>query len=335
MNSLFSLSITSSHFGDQQIGERIYPKGTALPAWTGPSVIVAKNEGSGPGISQTFVGDSAALPTNRICEALALRIQNTILDCKPEPFHVYITLPVHSEGSLDNGMTTTQVHWTMQTLVFGTHSLLNRIRRALKAREMMDKGEKLYDSEGKELTDSEVYKVIHHPYDRRYEEIPLKKCFDYVTLLNLRNWEKLGDRYVTEQIYGHTKLMIVDDRYVLVGSANINDRSLLGTRDSELAVMIMDSATGLNDVCGNGNPKLIRQFAHELRKAVWKKIFGITGKQRPATELETAIEQPINPKSWQKIQAVLQRNTRLYEAAFKFIPRNESVYPIDKEAQFR
>jgi len=28
-------------------------------------------------------------------------------------------------------------------------------------------------------------------------------------------------------------LMIIDDRIALIGSANINDRSLLGSRDSE------------------------------------------------------------------------------------------------------
>lgn len=32
----------------------------------------------------------------------------------------------------------------------------------------------------------------------------------------------------------HSKVMIVDDNTVLVGSANINDRSLLGLRDSEV-----------------------------------------------------------------------------------------------------
>lgn len=37
---------------------------------------------------------------------------------------------------------------------------------------------------------------------------------------------------VTEIIYIHSKLMIVDDKYVIIGSANINDRSLLGDRDS-------------------------------------------------------------------------------------------------------
>lgn len=35
--------------------------------------------------------------------------------------------------------------------------------------------------------------------------------------------------------------MIVDDRKVIIGSANINDRSMLGTRDSELAVLIEDT----------------------------------------------------------------------------------------------
>lgn len=35
-------------------------------------------------------------------------------------------------------------------------------------------------------------------------------------------------------MYVHSKIMIVDDRAALVGSANINDRSLLGSRDSEV-----------------------------------------------------------------------------------------------------
>ena len=38
------------------------------------------------------------------------------------------------------------------------------------------------------------------------------------------------------QVYTHSKLMIVDDWCLIVGSANINDRSMLGDRDSEMAV---------------------------------------------------------------------------------------------------
>lgn len=41
---------------------------------------------------------------------------------------------------------------------------------------------------------------------------------------------------MTEILYIHSKLMIVDDRNVIIGSANINDRSLKGPRDSEIAV---------------------------------------------------------------------------------------------------
>jgi phospholipase D1/2 len=43
---------------------------------------------------------------------------------------------------------------------------------------------------------------------------------------------------VTELIYVHSKLLIADDRLVICGSANINDRSMLGKRDSEIAVIV-------------------------------------------------------------------------------------------------
>ncbi len=37
-------------------------------------------------------------------------------------------------------------------------------------------------------------------------------------------------------IYVHSKMMIVDDAYIIVGSANINQRSMSGSRDTEIAV---------------------------------------------------------------------------------------------------
>ena len=42
-------------------------------------------------------------------------------------------------------------------------------------------------------------------------------------------------------MYIHSKLMIVDDCRVIIGSANINDRSMLGDRDSELAILVEDN----------------------------------------------------------------------------------------------
>ena len=37
-------------------------------------------------------------------------------------------------------------------------------------------------------------------------------------------------------VYVHSKMAIFDDDYIIVGSANINDRSMTGTRDTEIAM---------------------------------------------------------------------------------------------------
>jgi len=37
-------------------------------------------------------------------------------------------------------------------------------------------------------------------------------------------------------IYVHSKGMIVDDEFVIIGSANINQRSMEGSRDTEIAM---------------------------------------------------------------------------------------------------
>jgi phospholipase D1/2 len=265
-----------------------------------------------------FVGADSwdAPPSNQVCAALIKRVERAILDKANSDFHVYITLPVHSEGTLSTASIAVQVYWTMQTLVFGSHSLLNGIRRALKARELLDKGEVGFR------------KPIDDPTNTDYQDIPVEKCFDYVTLLNLRNWTRLnggqGERYVTEQIYVHSKLMIVDDLYALFGSANINDRSLLGERDSEIAVLVVDDDSGRADVCGQGSQKPVRSFAHNLRMDIWKKLFGITGGVRPASDLQSAIEAPGIPDSWRRIQKQAEANAAIYEAAFPSVPRNWS-----------
>ncbi|KAF3773914.1 Phospholipase D1 [Nymphaea thermarum] len=61
------------------------------------------------------------------------------------------------------------------------------------------------------------------------------KTDHYISFYGLRSYGRLGDHgpLATSQVYVHSKLMIIDDRAMLVGSANINDRSLLGCRDSE------------------------------------------------------------------------------------------------------
>jgi phosphatidylserine/phosphatidylglycerophosphate/cardiolipin synthase-like enzyme len=68
-----------------------------------------------------------------------------------------------------------------------------------------------------------------------------------------------------KQIYLHSKVLIVDDRYASVGSANFNARSL--TNDSELQIGIVDTA--LVSVPFSGKLEQACRFAHELRMALW------------------------------------------------------------------
>lgn len=59
-------------------------------------------------------------------------------------------------------------------------------------------------------------------------------ALNYICFFGLRTWSELNNSLMTELIYVHSKLMIVDDRACIIGSANVNDRSLLGNRDSEV-----------------------------------------------------------------------------------------------------
>ncbi|MED6259843.1 Phospholipase D [Ataeniobius toweri] len=63
---------------------------------------------------------------------------------------------------------------------------------------------------------------------------------EYITFCGLRTHSWLSGSLVTELIYVHSKALIADDRCYIIGSANINDRSMLGSRDSELAVFVED-----------------------------------------------------------------------------------------------
>ncbi|KAF8972879.1 hypothetical protein BGZ46_009977 [Entomortierella lignicola] len=81
------------------------------------------------------------------------------------------------------------------------------------------------------------------------------------------------DDFVTELLYIHSKLMIVDDRIIICGSANLNDRSQLGVRDSEIAIYIED--TEMIDSKMDGKPYLAGKLAHGLRTSLFKEHLGL------------------------------------------------------------
>ncbi|KAJ2503642.1 hypothetical protein IWW47_002875 [Coemansia sp. RSA 2052] len=81
------------------------------------------------------------------------------------------------------------------------------------------------------------------------------------------------EQIVTELVYIHCKLMIVDDRYVIMGSANINDRSMVGNRDSEIAMVVEDTEPVVTTM--NGRPYQAAKFAHSLRVQLCQEHCGL------------------------------------------------------------
>ena len=70
-------------------------------------------------------------------------------------------------------------------------------------------------------------------------------------------------------IYVHSKLLIVDDAYVITGSANINQRSLDGDRDSELAI----GAYQANHLCAD-HSTLPLGDVHDFRLGLFTEHLG-------------------------------------------------------------
>ena len=91
---------------------------------------------------------------------------------------------------------------------------------------------------------------------------------EYITFHGMRNWSVLMGKLVQEIVYVHSKIMIVDDKWVINGSANLNDRSMMGTRDSEVAAVIKDQE--LFEATLNGQQVMVGKFANSLRKKLFK-----------------------------------------------------------------
>ena len=81
------------------------------------------------------------------------------------------------------------------------------------------------------------------------------------------------DAFVSEELYIHSKCLIADDRIVICGSANLNDRSQLGYHDSEIAILVSDP-TPVQSSMG-GQPWMASRFASSLRRQLFRKHLGL------------------------------------------------------------
>lgn len=106
-----------------------------------------------------------------------------------------------------------------------------------------------------------------------------------------------GGRWRYREIYIHSKLMIVDDLFLTLGSANLNHRSM--AVDSEINIAVLDPV-----------------HARELRKKIWNQLTGGTavGGEGSKKELEDAFT------NWTRL--VKENKTRVLAKALSIQARN-------------
>jgi len=110
--------------------------------------------------------------------------------------------------------------------------------------------------------------------------------------------------------------MIVDDRISVIGSANINDRSLLGIRDSELNVVLRD--TDMTDSSLGGAPWQSGAFASRFREALFAQHVGWSSE-----EVSGRFADPLSNETRGEIRRIARRNTEIYEELFGALPSDK------------
>ncbi|KAJ0979908.1 hypothetical protein J5N97_015382 [Dioscorea zingiberensis] len=216
---------------------------------------------------------------NRVLEALYRRIMRA--EKEKKCFRVIVVMPLlpgFQGGVDDSGAASVRaiLHWQYRTICRGSNSILQN----------------LFDIMG-------------------------PKAHDYISFYGLRAYGKLfdGGPVATSQVYVHSKLMIIDDRMVLIGSANINDRSLLGSRDSEIGVLIEDKEF-VNSFM-NGKPWLAGKFALSLRLSLWSEHLGLRLGEA------SVISDPVVDATYKEMWvAAAKTNTMIYQDVFSCVPND-------------
>ncbi|KAI4462630.1 phospholipase d [Holotrichia oblita] len=151
----------------------------------------------------------------------------------------------------------------------------------------------------------------------RLKDAGIEDPTKYISFYGLRNHSKLNGEPITELVYVHSKLMIIDDKTVICGSANINDRSLIGKRDSEIAVLIEDEE--FEDGVMNGNAFPCGRLAGSLRKFLFKEHIGLIGKEHEKINID--ITDPVSDHFYNDIwYSTASLNTEFYDKVFHCIP---------------
>ncbi|CAN6381807.1 unnamed protein product [Urochloa humidicola] len=161
-----------------------------------------------------------------------------------EHFAVYVVVPMWPEGNPSSWNVQAILHWQRKTM----EMMYGDIAAALKAKGV--------DADPRDylsffcLGNRETKLEVPREYEPKGRPPPGS---DYERAQKARR----------SMVYVHSKLMIVDDEYIIVGSANINQRSMDGGRDSEIAMGAYQPAHL------NTNGQVARGQVHGFRMSLW------------------------------------------------------------------
>ena len=236
--------------------------------------------------NQFFISNTAGTPVkNGIAQAIVERIKFAARH--KEKFKVIVVLPLLPgfTGAVDDNSASVlrvQLHWLYATISRGNNSIFEQLLR----------------------------------------DPNISDPSEYISFYGLRNHAVLGGTPVTEIVYVHSKMMIIDDDTVIIGSANINDRSQVGSHDSEIAMVVCDQDKVQSTL--GGSQRMVSKFAFTLRTNIFKEILGISD--------ENLLRDPLSEHFTHTLKSIAKRNTKIYKKVFRCYPDDEIQAFQDIEA---
>lgn len=210
-----------------------------------------------------------------------------------EKFTVYVVLPMWPEGIPESASVQAILDWQKRTM----DMMYRDIIQAMQAKGIEEDPRTyltFFCLGNREVKKSGEYEPSEQP----------EPDSDYARAQEARRF----------MIYVHAKMMIVDDEYIIVGSANINERSMDGARDSEIAM-------GAYQPYHLSFRQPARGQVHGFRMALWYEHLGM---------LDDSFLSPESPQCVRKVNQIADKYWDLYssESLERDLPGHLLRYPI-------
>jgi len=197
--------------------------------------------------NQHFIGSSHSwkIPhlkcTNLIPMEITARIIRAVY--ANEPFRVYILIPLHPDGDPTSSSVQEILCWQYRTVSMMYRTIAKTIKKTGRNEYPTDYLTFFCLAKREESVPSALDPP---PYPKQSVVAKLRQSLRFM-------------------IYIHSKLAIFDDEYILIGSANINERSMNGNRDTEVAL----GAYQPHFTVEKANNEEVQGDIHAFRLALW------------------------------------------------------------------